>query len=169
MRAPLLRTFSEQGWNSYTPNQGSKHFRFPSTDLTKATPHNLRSHQFLPPFHTWLCLTRSPVLSNRKYLLGWHYHPRLLCHKKGPRRCYSTSAPQALTSLMTDASNSAVGAVLQQYVNGQLHSFQRHSSPRKLDTAPELLAVYLAIKHSIFSRRQNLPHTNWSQTANIYV
>ena len=59
----------------------------------------------------------------------------------------------ALTSIMTDASDSAVGAVLQQFVDGHWHPisfFSRKLKPaeRRYSTFDrELLAVYLAIKH----------------------
>ena len=61
--------------------------------------------------------------------------------------------PDALTSIMTDASNKAVGAVLQQKLGADWHPISYFS--RKLNVAEtkysafdrELLAVYLAIKH----------------------
>ena len=61
--------------------------------------------------------------------------------------------PHALTSVMTDASDAAVGAVLQQYVDGHWQPISFFS--KKLSQAEthystfdrELLAVYLAIKH----------------------
>ena len=61
--------------------------------------------------------------------------------------------PDAPTCLTTDASDTAVGAVLQQYVNGTWHPISFFS--RKMTTTEsrysafdrELLAVYLAIKH----------------------
>ena len=61
--------------------------------------------------------------------------------------------PNALTSLMTDASDSAVGAVLQQYVNGQWQPISfiskklKPSETRYSTFDRELLAVYLSIKH----------------------
>ena len=61
--------------------------------------------------------------------------------------------PDAPTSIMTDASACAVGAVLQQYVNKQwcpiaYFSRQLQPSEKKYSTFDrELLAVYLAIKH----------------------
>ena len=59
----------------------------------------------------------------------------------------------ALTSIMTDASNKAVGAILQQKLGADWHPISYFS--RKLNVAEtkysafdrELLAVYLAIKH----------------------
>ena len=64
--------------------------------------------------------------------------------------------PDTLTSVMTDASNKAVGAVLQQKLGADWHPISYFS--RKLNVAEtkysafdrELLAVYLAIKHPSF-------------------
>ena len=62
-------------------------------------------------------------------------------------------AAAAPTCLVTDASNTAVGAVLQQYVNGTWHPisfFSRKMTPAETRYSTfdrELLAVYLAIKH----------------------
>ena len=62
----------------------------------------------------------------------------------------TTDAP---TCLMTDASDTALGAVLQQYVNGTWHPisfFSRKMTPAETRYSTfdrELLAVYLAIKH----------------------
>ena len=61
--------------------------------------------------------------------------------------------PEAPTNIMTDASDTAVGAVLQQHINGEWHPIAYFS--KKLKPAEsrysafdrELLAVYLAIKH----------------------
>ena len=58
-----------------------------------------------------------------------------------------------LTSIMSDASNTPVGVVLQQHVDGVWHSITYFS--RKVSSAEtkystfdrELLAIYLAIKH----------------------
>ena len=61
--------------------------------------------------------------------------------------------PNALTSLATDASDSAIGAILQQNVNGQwqpisFFSRKMKCSERRYSTFNrELLAVYLSIKH----------------------
>ena len=61
--------------------------------------------------------------------------------------------PGAPYSLMTDASNIAVGAVLQQYINGTWHPLSFFSkrlqpSETKYSTfGKELLAVYLSIRH----------------------
>uniref|UniRef100_A0A1X7TI82 Peptidase A2 domain-containing protein n=1 Tax=Amphimedon queenslandica TaxID=400682 RepID=A0A1X7TI82_AMPQE len=61
--------------------------------------------------------------------------------------------PNALTSVMTDASDVAVGAALQQYINGQwqpISYFSQKLSPaeRKYSTFDrELLAIYQAIKY----------------------
>ena len=61
--------------------------------------------------------------------------------------------PDAPTSLMTDASDTAVGAVLQQHVNGTwqpISFFSRKLSPAETRYSTfdrELLAVYLSIKH----------------------
>ena len=57
------------------------------------------------------------------------------------------------TSLMTDASDTAVGAVLQQYVDGSWHPisfFSKKLTPAETRYSTfdrELLAVYLAIRH----------------------
>ena len=69
--------------------------------------------------------------------------------------CYPKS--DAPTCLMTDASNTAVGAVLQQYIDDKWHpiSFSPISFSRKMKPAEtcysvfdgELLAVYLTIRH----------------------
>ena len=61
--------------------------------------------------------------------------------------------PEAPTNIMTDASDTAVGTVLQQHINGEWHPIAYFS--KKLKPAEsrysafnrELLAVYLAIKH----------------------
>lgn len=60
--------------------------------------------------------------------------------------------PEAPTCLMTDASETAVGAVLQQHINGAWHPisfFSRKMTPAETRYSTfdgELLAVYLAIK-----------------------
>ena len=61
--------------------------------------------------------------------------------------------PHALTNVMTDASNAAVGAVLQQYIDGQwqpISFFSKKLQPAETRYSTfdrELLAIYLAIKH----------------------
>ena len=60
--------------------------------------------------------------------------------------------PDAPTCLMMAASNTAVGAVLQQYVDGMWHliSFSKKMKPAETHYSTfdrELLAVYLAIQH----------------------
>ena len=61
--------------------------------------------------------------------------------------------PYALTNVMTDASNTAVGAVLQQYIDRQwqpISFFSKKLQPAETRYSTfdqELLAVYLAIKH----------------------
>ena len=61
--------------------------------------------------------------------------------------------PDAPTCLMTDASDTAVGAVLQQNINGTwqpISFFSRKMTPAESRYSTfdhELLAVYLAIKH----------------------
>ena len=65
--------------------------------------------------------------------------------------------PEALTNIMTDAADSAVGAILQQFIDGQwqpLSFFSRKLQPaeKRYSTFDrELLAVYLAI--SLLPRR----------------
>ena len=67
----------------------------------------------------------------------------LLCHP----------TPDAPTSIITDASDVAVGAVLQQYINGQwcpLAFFSKALKPAETRYSTfdrELLAIYLTIKH----------------------
>ena len=62
-------------------------------------------------------------------------------------------SPDAPTCLMTDASDTAVGAVLQQYINDTWHPisfFFRKMTPAETRYSTfdrELLAVYLSIKH----------------------
>ena len=61
--------------------------------------------------------------------------------------------PHALTNIMTDASDTAVGAVLQQHVDGQwqpISFFSKKLQPAETRYSTfdrELLAIYLAIKH----------------------
>ena len=68
--------------------------------------------------------------------------------------CYSYyPKAEAPTCLLTDASDTAVGAVLQQFVNDAWHpisffSKRMSSTESRYSTFDrELLAVYLAIKH----------------------
>ena len=67
--------------------------------------------------------------------------------------CLSYPKPDAPTCLMTDASDTAVGAVLQQYIDNTWHPisfFSRKMKPAETRYSTfdrELLAVYLAIKH----------------------
>ena len=77
----------------------------------------------------------------------------------------SSDAP---TCLMTDASDTAVGAVLQQYINGTWHPisfFSRKMTPAETRYSTfdrELLAVYLAISlkvaHSMYLQTTSLSH-----------
>ena len=56
--------------------------------------------------------------------------------------------PHALTNVMTDASNIAVGAVLQQYIDGQRQPISKNLQPTETPSSTfdqELLAVYLFI------------------------
>ena len=61
--------------------------------------------------------------------------------------------PDALTSIMTDVSDIAIGAVLQQYIDNQwqpISYFSHKLSPTECRYSTydrELLAVYQAIKH----------------------
>ena len=61
--------------------------------------------------------------------------------------------PRALTAIMTNASDKAIGAVLQQFVNDQwqpISYFSRKLSPTETRYSTfdsELLAIHLAIKH----------------------
>ena len=70
----------------------------------------------------------------------------------------SHPTPDAQTSIMTDASDVAVGAVLQQHVNGEwcpLSYFSRTLKPAETRYSTfdrELLAVYLAIRYFVEGR-----------------
>ena len=61
--------------------------------------------------------------------------------------------PHAATCITTDASNLSVGAVLEQFINGQwkhITFFSKKLSPAKLKYSAfdrELLAAYLAVRH----------------------
>ena len=61
--------------------------------------------------------------------------------------------PHAATCIMTDASNCAVGAVLEQFIHGQwkpISFFSKKLSPAELKYSAfdrELLAAYLAVRH----------------------
>lgn len=78
--------------------------------------------------------------------------------------CYPM--PNAPTCLMTDASDMAVGAVLQQYVDGTWHPFSFFSKMKPPETCystfdRELVTVYLAIRNfRHFSRRATVPRVN---------
>ena len=67
--------------------------------------------------------------------------------------CYFIQNRMHLTSIMTDASSFAVGAVLQQYIKHQwcpIAYFSKKLKPSAIKYSTfdrELLAVYLAIKH----------------------
>lgn len=67
--------------------------------------------------------------------------------------CLSHPAPQAKLTLTTDASDIAVGAVLQQHINGHLQPLGFYSkrlteAQKRYSTYDrELLAIFLAIKH----------------------
>ena len=116
-------------------------------------------HRFIPngatllqPLHALLKRTKRPsdkpewnedtiaAFNNVKHALA---NASLLVHP----------TPDASTSVMTDASDVAVGAVLQQYINGQwcpLAFFSRALKPAETRYSTydrELLAIYLAIKH----------------------
>ena len=68
----------------------------------------------------------------------------------GTLLCYHSLTPTYLT---TDASDNAVGAVLQQFIDGTYNPisfFSRKMDPTKTHSSTfdgELLAVYLAIRH----------------------
>ena len=82
----------------------------------------------------------------------WQYHP-------------TADAP---TSVMTDVSDVAVGAVLQQYINGQwcpLAFFSRALKPAETRSSTydrELLANQTL---SLLPRRKRIPHPNRPQTS----
>ena len=116
-------------------------------------------HRFIPhlaeitePLHTLIAAT-----TTKSQVLNWT--DRALCAfestmKTLEKACLlsypSTDAP---TSIVTDASDIAVGAVLRQYVNGAwkpISFFSKAMKPaeRRYSTFDkELLAIYLAIKH----------------------
>ena len=124
------------------------------------TPRQLREfiglinfyHRFVPhcahtlqPLHELLTAT-----TNKKKELQWTEQTteafiaaKLLVHPK----------PEAPTSIMSDASDTAVGAVLQQFINNQwcpIAFFSKKLQPAETKYSTfdcELLAMYLAIKH----------------------
>ena len=116
-------------------------------------------HRFLPhcaelmqPLHD-LLTTSKP----RTQTLTWN-HTALAASEDtkealAKATCLSYPKPDAPTCLMTDASDTAVGAVLQQYIDNTWHPisfFSRKMKPAETHYSTfdrELLAVYLAIKH----------------------
>ena len=117
------------------------------------------NHRFLPhcadmmqPLHALLTSskTKSQTLTwNDGALAAFNATKRALANAS----LLSYPKSDAPTSLMTDASDTAVGAVLQQYVNGTwcpISFFSRKMTPAETRYSTfdrELLAVYLAIKH----------------------
>ena len=137
---------------------------FPQPD----TPRKLRRfiglvnfyHRFLPhcaemmqPLHA---LLTPPPLSSKQSIV---WNDSALASFNTTKEAIANAAllfypkPDAPTCLMTDASDIAVGAVLQQYVNGQwcpISFFSRKMTPTQTRYSTfdrELLAVYLAIRH----------------------
>ena len=127
--------------------------------ITPPTTNIPRPHIFLPSFYTWLCQDSRPTqltsdLYYRAPYMGRHLHPSLSQHQESS--CRGTLLvhlkPNALINLATDASDSAIGAVLQQYINGQqqpISFFFKKMKPseNRYNFDRELLAVYLSIKH----------------------
>ena len=112
-------------------------------------------HRFLPhcadlmqPLHTLLtgAKTKSQTLDWNDDALA-----AFIATKEALAQASLLSYPKAdaPTCLMTDVSNTAVGAVLHQYVDGSWHpiSFFSRKMTRYSAFDRELLAVYLAIKH----------------------
>ena len=115
-------------------------------------------HRFTPhyadivrPLHTLLAKTKT------KQLLAWDDNT-VKAFKDIKQAIASASllsypTPDAPTNIMTDASNTAVGAVLQQLINNTWRSIAFFSKTLKAQETrystfnSELLAVYLAIKH----------------------
>ena len=111
----------------------------------------------IQPLHSLLKLTKRPsdkpewtnttmaAFSKIKNALA---NSSLLCHP----------TPDAPTSIMTDASDVAVGAVLQQHINGQwcpLSFFSKALKPAEIRYSTfdrEILPIYLTIKHFRYFR-----------------
>ena len=74
--------------------------------------------------------------------------------------------PDAPTCITTDASNSAVGAVLEQFIGGQwkpISFFSKKLSPAELNYSAfdrELLAIYLAVRHFQYFVEGRVFHIN---------
>ena len=116
-------------------------------------------HRFLPhcanlmqPLHAFLTASKpksQPINWNDDALAAFNATKEALANAS----LLYYPAAAAPTCLVTDASNTAVGAVLQQYVNGTWHPisfFSRKMTPAETRYSTfdrELLAVYLAIKH----------------------
>ena len=107
--------------------------------------------QVLQPLHTLLSHTRkNTVLQwSKECITAFNEAKQALA--KATLLFYPK--PRALTAIMTDASDKAIGAVLQQFVNDQwqpISYFSRKLSPTETRYSTfdrELLAIYLAIKH----------------------
>lgn len=104
-------------------------------------------HRFIPGYAR-IADSLNTLLAGNKEHLSWNdsqihafsalktvlAHTTLLAHPK----------PNALTNIMTDASDSAVGAVLQQYVDGQWQSISKKLQPAETRYSAfdrELLAI----------------------------
>ena len=74
--------------------------------------------------------------------------------------------PYAATCITTDPSNLAVGAVLEQFINGQwkpISFFSKKLSPAELKYSAfdrELLAAYLAVRHFQYFVESRVFHIN---------
>ena len=115
-------------------------------------------HRFIPhcadivrPLHTLLATTKTkqPLAWDDNNLKAFNDIKQAIVYAS----LLSYPTPDAPTNIMTDASNTAVGAVLQQFINNTwrpIAFFSKTLKPQETRYSTfdrELLAVYLAIKH----------------------
>ena len=115
-------------------------------------------HRFIPhcadivrPLHTLLATTKTkqPLAWDDNNLKAFNDIKQAIVYAS----LLSYLTPDAPTNIMTDASNTAVGAVLQQFINNTwrpIAFFSKTLKPQETRYSTfdrELLAVYLAIKH----------------------
>ena len=112
-------------------------------------------HRFIPdivrPLHTLLATTKTkqPLTWNDNTLKAFNDIKQAIANAS----LLSYPIPDAPTNIMTDASNTAVGAVLQQLIDNTwrpIAFFSKTLKPQETRYSTfdhELLAVYLAIKH----------------------